>query len=141
VLLFAGEGLGRTREVYAISDRSGHPLLWTACENHKAGRITPGNTALVVQASRGFSEQHLEGDPDVWSAELGELACERWDIPHDRLRKTSAHRWRLARVETPATTIELPPGWTYAGDGWGESRVESAWLAGWAAAEGLLQAG
>lgn len=141
VLWFDGEGLGRTREIYAISDRSGHALAWSACENHKAGRITPGVTALVVQASRDFSERHLDRDPAEWSAELARLAAERWGIPLERWTATQSHRWRYARVEAPVTVPALPAGIVYAGDATGGSRVESAWRAGWDAAGGVMGSG
>jgi hypothetical protein len=116
---------------YARSDRSGSPLAWSACENHKTGRIRPGSLGMVAQASEVFSREFLEEDPGEWSQRLRALVEERWEIPSDRLAGHFAHRWRYARVAAPLSTPpDLPEGWFFAGDALAGSRVESAWLAG-----------
>jgi hypothetical protein len=131
LLLYAGECPGRTAERYAVSDRPGHALAWSACENHKQGRVQPGFTALVVQASRAFSEQHLEADSSSWAPLLRRDVDERWELSPGAFVTMHPHRWRYARVESPVTSPLLPKGWAFAGDALTESRVESAWLAGW----------
>ncbi len=116
---------------YARSDRSGSPLAWSACENHKTGRIRPGFLCIVAQASEVFSREFLEDDPGEWSQRMRALVEERWEIPSDCLAGHFTHRWRYARVAAPLSTPpDLPEGWFYAGDALAGSRVESAWLAG-----------
>lgn len=137
LLLYAGEYLGRTAERYAVSDRSGHALAWSACENHKQGRVLPGFTALVVQASLAFSEQYLEADSSTWAPLLRLEVEERWELSPGAFLTMHPHRWRYARVESPIPSPSLPKGWAFAGDALTESRLESAWLAGWNAAAHL----
>jgi len=130
LLLYEGAPLGVSAERYGVTDRSGHPLAWSACENHKEGRVQAGVTVFVAQASEGFSREYLEADSAAWSAMLREMLEERWGVNADRLLKVQPHRWRYARVGEAVTVPELPPGWFFAGDALKESRVESAWVAG-----------
>ncbi|MDX2080791.1 MAG: FAD-dependent oxidoreductase [Terrimicrobiaceae bacterium] len=138
VLVFDGDPAGRAESTYAVSDRSGAPLLWSACENHKSGRIEPGRTVMVAQASSAFSREYLERDPAEWSAILQRLVEERWNLSAPR--EVLAHRWRFARIGHRVESPELPAGWTFAGDALSTSRVESAWLEGRMAAVQLLEA-
>lgn len=130
LLRYDGEPAGIAAGRYALSDRSGHALAWSACENHKSGRILPGSTVLVVQASEAFSREWLEAPPDDWGARLRVLAEERWEIDAGRFRALHTHRWRYARVSQAMEIPTLPDGWFFAGDAVLESRVEAAWLAG-----------
>jgi predicted NAD/FAD-dependent oxidoreductase len=134
--IFLLEGLprGRCASDYAIRDLSGHPLAWTACENHKTGRIQGPCTALVSQASEEFSRRHLEDPPEAWGAELAELTAARWGFPSSRIISQHHHRWRFARF-TPATPYPpMPPRAFFAGDALTAPRIESAWLSGYNAA-------
>ena len=130
LLLYEGAWLGRSTQRYAVSDHSGHPLYWSACENHKRGRIPPGVTAIVVQASVSFSLEHLESPLEAWAPLLCSLVEERWELPPNARATKHRHLWRYARISKPATLPALPEGLFYAGDALGESRVESAWLSG-----------
>jgi len=130
LLLYEGDPIGMSAARYAVSDRSGHPLAWSACENHKPGRILPGFTVFVVQASESFSREWLEAAPTEWSEPLRKLVEERWAVPPSAFLSLHPHRWRFARVGSPLSVPELPEGWFFAGDALSESRVESAWLAG-----------
>ncbi len=130
LLLFAGCPSGPAMETYAVSDRSGSPLEWSACENHKTGRVTPDKTAMIAQASADFSREYLEADPAEWGGILQRLVEERWELPSGSLLKTHTHRWRYARTEAAASLPALPGGWFFAGDAIRGSRVESAWIAG-----------
>jgi predicted NAD/FAD-dependent oxidoreductase len=130
LFLYEGECVGLTAARYAISDRSGHALAWSACENHKPGRVGEGFTVMVVHASEEFSRARLEDDPASWAADLRALVEERWDIPSSAFRAVHPHRWRYARISQEMEIPALPEGWHFAGDLLTESRVESAWLAG-----------
>jgi predicted NAD/FAD-dependent oxidoreductase len=130
VFIYAGDPRGAAAEHYAISDRSGHPLAWSACENHKDSRVQPGFTVMIAQASGSFSYKRFEEAPESWVAELQSEMEARWHLRSEAFVKVLPHRWRYARVESPTTGTDLPKGWYFAGDALRGSRVESAWLAG-----------
>jgi predicted NAD/FAD-dependent oxidoreductase len=138
LLLYEGEWLGATAARYAISDRSGHALAWSACENHKPRRVGAGFTVMVVHAAEGFSRARLEDEPASWAAELRSLTEARWGIPAAAFRTMHPHRWRYARISQKIEIPTLPEGWYFAGDLLTESRVESAWMAGREAARQIL---
>jgi predicted NAD/FAD-dependent oxidoreductase len=138
LLLYEGEWLGATAERYAVSDRSGWALAWSACENHKPGRIAGGFIVMVVHAAEVFSRARLEDDPASWAADLRSLTEERWGIPKSSFRAMHPHRWRYARVAEKIEIPALPEGCFFVGDLLTESRVESAWIAGCAAAQRIL---
>jgi predicted NAD/FAD-dependent oxidoreductase len=138
LFLYEGEWVGASTARYAISDRSGHALAWSACENHKPGRVGKGFTVMVVHASEEFSRTRLEDDPASWAADLQALVEERWDIPASAFCAVHPHRWRYARISQKMEIPALPEGWHFAGDLLAESRVESAWLAGRAVAARIL---
>lgn len=140
LLAYRGEWLGRTRECYAISDHRG-PLAWSACENHKPGRIAAGQTVMVAQMSESFSREHLERTPDEFAATVRPFVEERWKLPAGSFTCALGHRWRYARVARAMQPVELPPGLHFTGDALTSSRLEGAWLAGATIVErGLLQA-
>lgn len=138
LLLYEGERVGATGQRYAISDRSGHPLAWSACENHKPGRVSAGFTVMVVHSSEAFSCARLEDDPVGWAEELRSLTEERWGIPSTAFRAMHPHRWRYARIAEKIKIPIMPEGWHFAGDLLTESRVEGAWLAGCEVARRIL---
>lgn len=138
VLRYEGPPAGKSREIYAFSNPDDPVLSWTACENHKEGRVSGGQTVLVAQASPSFSREHYDRDPAEWSAILGERTAERWEIRDREPAGQMAHRWRYARVFTAPTPTPLPPGWLYAGDALARSRVEDAWISGRNKALGIL---
>ena len=126
------------RHRYAVRDEASNELTWSACENHKTGRIADGLTVLVAHASEGFSREHLEDDPSDWSAILRRRAEQLWNIPPTALRHIHPHRWRFARVTQKIAPSGLPSDWIFAGDLLSASRVESAWIAGRNAVAHLL---
>jgi len=138
LLLYEGEWLGATAARYAISDRSGHALAWSACENHKSGRVASGFTVMVVHAAEGFSRARLEDEPASWAGEIQSLTEARWGILAAAFRTMHPHRWRYARISQKIEIPALPEGWHFAGDLLTESRVESAWIAGREAARQIL---
>jgi renalase len=129
LLDYRGEWIGQTRERYAVSDHRG-PLAWSACENHKPGRVAAGHTVMVAQMSESFSRAHLERTPEEFAAMVLPLIEERWNLPAGDFIAALGHRWRHARVAQPLEPIELPPGLHFTGDALTSSRIEAAWLAG-----------
>jgi predicted NAD/FAD-dependent oxidoreductase len=56
---------------------------------------------VVIQARPGWSRQHLDGDPEVWSAALLAEAAEHWPQLADTPVAKRTHRWRFARPAGP----------------------------------------
>lgn len=130
ILVYDSVWPGSTRERYALRDEAAPELTWSACENHKPGRIPDGLTVMVAHASEEFSRMHLEEDPSRWSVILRQRVEELWDLKAETIRSSHPHRWRYARVVEKMSPAGLPDGWIFAGDLLESSRVESAWLAG-----------
>jgi len=130
VLRYEGAPVGKMKDVYAFSLPDDPVLSWTACENHKTGRVSGGQTLLVAQAPPSFSREHYDRDPAVWTTALRERAGELWEIGERAPAAQMTHRWRNARAFTPPGHTPLPPGWHYAGDAIARSRVEDAWMSG-----------
>jgi predicted NAD/FAD-dependent oxidoreductase len=129
ILSLHGPPTGRAASDYAVRDRSG-PLEWSACENHKLTRIASDRTVFVSQASEAFSREFLEADPAIWAAALTDLTVRTWNVNPADIIDRFTHRWRYARIASPATLPPLPHGTFFAGDATSASRVESAWLGG-----------
>lgn len=126
---YEGDWAGNSRDRYAISDLSG-PLAWSACENHKPGRIADGRTVFVAQASPGFSEEFFEAPPEDWTERLRPLLEDRWRLCDSARGSWFAHRWGFARRVQPIEPPPLPPRVRLAGDSLVKSRIESAWMSG-----------
>lgn len=109
-------------------------LAWSACENHKPGRVQPGSTVFVAQASPAFSEHHLEDEPLSWAEHLRHALEDAWKLPAAARGPIFTHRWRYARRIAAVDPGALPAGFFVAGDAVCDSRVESAWLSGRATA-------
>lgn len=129
LLAYEGEWTGRTREAYAWSAPS-QPLAWTACENHKPGRVAAGSTVLVAHMSEAFSREHLERAPEEYPALVRAWVEERWSLPSRAFTSALGHRWRLARPRAGFTLPRLPERLHFVGDASRRARVEDAWLAG-----------
>jgi renalase len=138
LLRYQGDLPGLTAQRYAVADPDSPTLAWSACENHKPGRIPPGTTALVAHASAAFSRQHLDSPAELWSALLRAEVETLWQLDPATLSAQHPHRWRYARVAAPIPTPRLPPGIHHASDALIASRVESAWLSGTRTATRLL---
>jgi renalase len=138
ILRYEGPPAGKSQNTYAISIPDDAVLPWTACENHKVGRVNGDHTVLVAQASPAFSREYYDADPAVWSADLRALAEERWECHNGQPADQFTHRWRYARVANPPRSIELPEGWHYAGDALSRSRLENSWISGRETARALL---
>ena len=135
---YTGKWLGKSKSAYAISDHHG-PLAWSACENHKQGRIRPESTVIVAQMSETFSLEHLELPLEEYPRRIRALIEDRWELPARAWANALGHRWRYARVKSPMPVVELPPGLHFAGDAIRASRVEDAWLSGIALAGNWIE--
>lgn len=121
---------GAAAERYAIRDRSGHPLAWSACENHKTGRVREGAIVIVVQADPTFSCEMFDQPPEAWTEQLRPMVEGVWELDGNAFRGRFAHRWRYSRRAAPSAIPKLPEGFFVAGDSRCESRIESVWLSG-----------
>lgn len=130
LLAYQGDWAGRSRERYAVSDTTS-PLAWSACENHKPGRVGPGFTVIVAHLSEAFSREHLERPAEEYPALIRSMVENRWELPAGTLIASLGHRWRLARVAHPLPLSELPTGLHFIGDALRASRVEDAWRVGY----------
>jgi hypothetical protein len=138
LLAYRGEPTGLCREAYAVSDHTSD-LAWSACENHKPGRIAAGCSVLVAQMSETFSRRHLEVSPREYPALVRGMVERRWGLSPDNFLAALGHRWRYARVAQSHIAPALPARCYFAGDALAASRVEDAWLAGRAAALKIIQ--
>ncbi len=130
---------GRARDVYAMSDRSGSALAWSACENHKSDRVPAGKTLLVVQASAEFSAEHYDAPRDEWARRLQDGLEDRWGLDSTRRAGVFTHRWGFSRRIADAGLGELPEGVFVCGDTRSDSRIEDVWSSGRALAQRLLE--
>jgi hypothetical protein len=137
LLAYRGEPTGLCREAYALSDHTSD-LAWSACENHKPGRIATGCTVMVAQMSEAFSRKHLESPPADYPALVLGMVERRWGLSSDNFLAALGHRWRYARVSKSHIAPKLPDRCYFAGDALAASRVEDAWLAGRAAALNII---
>jgi predicted NAD/FAD-dependent oxidoreductase len=138
LLRYHGDQPGLTAKRYAIADPDSATLAWSACENHKLGRIPTGTTALIAHASEAFSRTHLESPPELWSSQLRSEVETLWQIDPTTSIAQHPHRWRYARVASAIPLPSLPPGIHHASDALIASRVESAYLSGTQTATHLL---
>jgi renalase len=129
ILVYRGDGLGRTADAYAVRDPAAD-LAWSACENHKPGRVAAGSTVLVAHAGEAFSRAHLDHPPAGIPGLLRGAVEAIWKLPATAFIEGLGHRWRFARSEGSLQPPPLPPGLYYVGDALRQSRVEDAWLAG-----------
>ncbi len=132
------EWAGRARTTYAVSDRSGSALAWSACENHKAARVPAGRLLFVVQAAAEFSAGHWDAERDVWAAKLRSELEPRWELDPTRFAGAFTHRWGFSRRVAAADVGELPSGFFVCGDSITDSRIEAVWLSGRRAAAAML---
>lgn len=129
VLVYRGDWLGRTRDAYALRDPAAD-LAWSACENHKPGRVAAGCTVLVAHAGEAFSRAHLERAAAEIPGLLRGAVEAVWQVPAEAFVEGLGHRWRYARSQGGLQLPPLPPGLHHVGDALRRSRVEDAWLAG-----------
>jgi photolyase PhrII len=116
-----------------------HPILrWIGRNNSKPGR--PADEAWVLHATRAWSTEHLESDPDMIAGAMTAAfqAVVGASVAPVRQR---AHRWRFALPEPVASDEALYDGALglgAAGDWCGGPRMEGALLSGIALAGRVL---
>jgi hypothetical protein len=117
---------------------AGDPLAVIA-DNRQKG-ISPGKTAITVQAGPEFSRAHLYRD----KGEVGRLLlAEAAPWLRAGITEVSLQRWLYSRPvgrrehRCLALSGDLPL--VLAGDAFGGPRVEGAWLSGLAAARELIE--
>ncbi|MFQ3670369.1 MAG: NAD(P)-binding protein, partial [Verrucomicrobiia bacterium] len=129
--LFGEEPRGLAATAYAIRPEGTSTLAWTACENHKVGRVGPGHSLFLGHATETFSRQFWAEPAELWSQAMLESVVAEWDLDPGREVARGWHRWRYARVTGRVLVPEFPEGFRCVGDGVaGRSRVETAWLSG-----------
>lgn len=118
----------------------GEPLDWIGDNRRKGISEEPG---VTVHAGPGWSSEHWEaGDEDV-TRELLTLAGEHLGTDlASRTAETSIARWRYSWVTSahpePYLLASGSPTLVFAGDSFGQPKVEGASLSGLAAADRLL---
>lgn len=134
-------GVVRLPEPGAVQIEGGEPISWIADNNRKG--VSPRASALTIHAGADFSRAHWEADDASITATLtrhagkflrgaeGRLVkgaeVETWQVKRWRYSKPAVvHAGRFIAVRTPPLV--------FAGDAFGEPRVEGAALSGLAAA-------
>lgn len=130
LLRYRGDPSGLTCQRYAVADPDSPILAWSACENHKHGRIPSDSTAFIAHASEAFSRTHLESPPELWSNLLRIEVEALWHLDPTAFLAQHPHRWRYARVAKAIPAPALPHGIHHASDALIASRVECAYLSG-----------
>jgi predicted NAD/FAD-dependent oxidoreductase len=121
----------------------GEPLDWIG-DNHRKGiSDVPG---ITVHAGPKWSREHFDASNDEVASSLLPLAEERLSTAlSPRVVETSLSRWRYSWVtgshEEPFMVAHEEPPLLFAGDGFGQPKVEGAALSGLAAADYLLGRG
>lgn len=134
---YRGAFAGNSREAFARLDPGEHSALWwSACENHKQGRVRGDRSVFVVHASLEFTRKHLESPPTDYLPVLRQHLEHRWQLDGADLVDTFAHRWRYAFVREPRPQPPpLPEGVFLAGDACAGSQLEAVWTNGRQAAD------
>lgn len=117
-------------------------LAWVARDSSKPGRqLEPGLDTWVLHADAAWSAEHLEADVGAVAAALeGAFVAGMRQQGHVlRLLSGTAHRWRHARAgRWDAPGVGLDEGLALCGDYLRSGRVESAFVSGREAAQGVL---
>ena len=114
------------------------PISWIA-DNQRKG-ISPGAVAVTIHASRQFSEEHLDEDPQEVAHILEE--AER-PLLQSNIVECRGHRWRYSVPSSilPVGCFEVSARAPlfFAGDAFASNRVEGAALSGLAVARAVAQ--
>ena len=115
-----------------------------AVPSPKANRRIPRPTVTVtIHAGPTYSRTHWETPPEVVAEELL-LAAGQW-FDRDAVQHWQLHRWRYSQpiepFPAPFLRVDQPAPLLFAGDAFGQPRVEGAFLSGYAAANALLGPG
>lgn len=113
----------------------GEPISWIG-DNTRKG-ISPDAFTVTIHAGPEFTREYWDAPHEVVATKLIE-AGDRWLGP---VRRWQVHRWRYSQPIEPhphaCVRVDLPAPLVFAGDAFGEPRVEGAFLSGLAAAATL----
>ncbi|NDD62976.1 MAG: FAD-dependent oxidoreductase [Acidobacteria bacterium] len=114
----------------------GEPIAWIG-DNHRKG-ISPAAFTVTIHAGPEFTRTHWDSPHEVVATKLL-AAADRW--LGSPVRRWQAHRWRYSQPRTPhaeaCLLVESPAPLVFAGDAFGQPRLEGAFLSGLAAANAL----
>jgi renalase len=118
----------------------GEPLDWIGDNQRKGISAAPG---VTIHSGPQWSREHFKTDEAKVTALLLAFAGERLALDlSSRLVETSLIRWRYGWVTQPhpehCLMASEEPSLVFAGDAFGEAKVEGATLSGLAAADHLL---
>ena len=114
------------------------PLAWICNDSSKPGR--PTGCSFLCQSDNDWAEGYLDGDLSDVQQILLDAFSEITDLPTRKAQYTSLHRWRYAKVATPADVpfaLDRETGLAAAGDWFGGGRVEAAFESATALADAL----
>lgn len=116
------------------------PLDWISDNSRKGISEVP---ALTIHAGPGYSREHYDDPPEEIEQDLLRLAGQALGEGFaDRVSQTSLRRWRYSWVTSPhpepCLAAESPAPMIFAGDGFGQPKIEGAAISGLAAADTLL---
>ena len=116
------------------------PLDWIGDNQQKGISKDPG---VTIHAGPQWSREHYEEPEDELSQELLSIAGDYLDSEiASRTIETSLARWRYSWVTNahpePYLAASKDPGLVFAGDGFGQPKVEGAAISGLSAADYLL---
>jgi hypothetical protein len=113
------------------------PIAWIG-DNHRKG-ISPDAFTVTLHAGPEFTREHWDAPHEVIAQKLLHAASEWLRVP---VKRWQVHRWRYSQpvVTHPESCLltHAPAPLAFAGDAFGTSRVEGAFLSGRAAAQALL---
>ncbi|MBL8163373.1 MAG: FAD-dependent oxidoreductase [Anaerolineae bacterium] len=137
--LFVVDGAVSLPEPGALQ-RPDSPISWIA-DNQRKG-ISPGARVITVHASPDVSRQFYDQADDVALAYLREALLPFLETPGS-IREAELKRWRYAlptALYPERYLLAGPPYLAFAGDAFGEARIEGAALSGKAAGAALADA-
>jgi predicted NAD/FAD-dependent oxidoreductase len=115
----------------------GEPLSWIG-DNHRKG-ISPDVFTVTLHAGPEFTREHWDAPHELIAQKLLHAANDWLRAP---VRRWQVHRWRysqpMAMHPEACLFTNQPAPIAFAGDAFGASRVEGAFLSGCAAAQALL---
>ena len=117
------------------------PLAWIANNRSKPGR--EAKPSIMCQSDNAWAEDWMEADQSEVRQKLCDAFAELTRVDPGEASYVGLHRWRFAKVRSPATEPFLFDPVTCvgaAGDWCGQGRVETAFSSAEALAEVVLQA-
>jgi renalase len=135
VLLVTLEGASRVPAPGYVRPEDG-PIEWIADNTQKG--VSRGSGALTIHARADFSREHFDAEKEVVAGLLLE-AARPWLM--GEVSQWQVHRWRYSKPtgvrSAPCLFFQTPAPLAIAGDAFGGSRLEGAFLSGVAAADAL----